>query len=1100
VHDSSALPEPHAAHATLNAVELWKAAKHGFDVWPDLLGWAQQGTPQAEIDEPDLQRMKWHGVFWRKHDRDRYMIRIRIPGCEMTADQARAVAFIAYEAGHGIVDVTTRGNVQVQGLPIQKVPGVIAALDRVGLTSKQTGFDNIRNVTSHPLAGVDPEELIDTRQLARDVTSLFVGNRELSDLPRKFNIALNGRPDSSPSDWTQDIAWLAARGSEGRAGFRLLIGGTQGQNPHRGWHVPVWVPPEDIVDVTYRILQVFREMGSRSAKRTQVRFRYLIERIGPDGVLVEVERRLGTTLVRFPEPPPPPRASESFVGWIPQIQTGRWTVGIAIPVGRLTWRQMEGLAIVARKHGDGTLRTAIDQNLLVPNVAGSARAALGHDLAALGLGFEADSLSRSTIACTGKQFCSLAVTETKGYAFQLVEELRRRRVETFGIRIAMSGCPNACAQHHTADIGLKGVKVRKGLRIVDGFDVYLGGGVSGSLELGELWKKGVPVSQLAELLERTIREFHTHRREGDSFSAFWRTRLEGAAPEVVATEEPPAWRCRECGYVHAAQEAPAFCPRCAALRPRFVRADGEALDSDATVLGVEPQRGQSVSAGRVPPAGATDDGAARGGRAETPEAGAGAPSQAAAPEQTAMPSQKTWRCGPCGYEHFGDEPPDICPVCGASRQDFTLVGGADAAAARPPLAWGRAAARSGRRILLVGGSIAGHVAAHVCREIDPDARITLVTDERHRFYNRLNLTRFLAGEVLRDRLFDYDDAWYADQAIEVMTEMRAIAFDPVAKRVVFASGVELSYDALVLAHGSAANVPAFYREDLARTFLLRTLADVERLLTACRAGTRAVVIGGGLLGLEAAWGLKEHGATVSVVESLSHLMPRQLDLEAGALLGELVSARGITPVAGVGVKGLLGGGRGESGERVEGVELTDGRRIPADLVLVSTGIRPNIDWVARAGIECRRGIVVDDRMATSAEDVYAAGDVAEWRGQVVGLWTNAIEQGKVAAANAAGKTAEFGGFVPVTILKCLGIPVFSVGAIGTDGDEVRSQVMRDPIRRTYRRLISRRGVPIGGMLVNTTDGMAEMKALVEASTRLDRILGAVPDAAAAVSG
>lgn len=556
--------------ADLNPVEIWKAAKHGFDVWPDLLRWAQEGTPHEKIDEPDLQRMKWYGIFWRKHDRDRYMIRIRIPGCEMTAEQARAVAFVAYEAGHEIVDVTTRGNVQVQGLPIQKVPGVIAALERVGLTSKQTGWDNIRNVTSHPLSGLDPEELYDTRELARAVTALFVGSRELSDLPRKFNIALTGRADSAPHEWTQDIAWLAARGPDGSVGFRLLIGGTQGQNPHLGWHLPVFVRPEQVVEVTYRILQVFRELGDRTAKRTQARFRYLIERIGPDTVLEEIERRLGFALIRFPEPPPPPRATESFIGWFRQKQPGRWAVGVAVPMGRLTWRQMEGLAVLARKYGDGSLRTATDQNLVLPNVPGEARAALGHDLAGLGLAFEADSLTRHTVVCTGKQFCGLAITETKGYAFQLVEELRRRRVECYGIRIAMSGCLNACAQHHTADIGLKGVKVRKGLKVVDGFDLYLGGGVSGQLELGILHKKGVPFGQLAESLEQLIREFHTHRQDGESFSAFWRKRLAGGKPEVVAPEEPPAWRCQECGYLHGGQEPPGFCPRCAAIRSRFV--------------------------------------------------------------------------------------------------------------------------------------------------------------------------------------------------------------------------------------------------------------------------------------------------------------------------------------------------------------------------------------------------------------------------------------------------------------------------------------------------------------------------------------------------
>jgi ferredoxin-nitrite reductase len=557
----------------LNSVEVWKAARHGFDVWDDVLRWAQAGTPHDRIDEPDLQRLKWYGVFWRKHDRDRYMIRIRIPGCELTADQARAVAFIAYESGHGIVDVTTRGNVQVQGLTIQKIPGVLAALERAGLTARQTGFDNIRNVTSHPLAGVDPDELIDTRALARAITDMFVGSRELADLPRKFNIGMNGRADSVPSDWTQDISWLAARGPEGVVGFRLLIGGTQGQNPHLAWHLPVFVRPQHVVGVTYRILQVFRELGSRSDRRTHVRFRYLIERIGPDAVLAEVERRLGRSLPLFTEPPPPPSASESFIGWFPQRDPGRAAVGVAVPVGRLTWQRMEGLAVLARKFGDGTLRTAIDQNVLLPNVALQSRAALGHALAALGLSWDADSLTRSTVVCTGKQFCSLAVTETKGYALQLLEELRRRQVESYGLRIAMSGCTNACAQHHTADIGLKGVKVRKGLRIVDAFDIYLGGGVSDSLQLGLLWKKGVPFTRLAEVLERTIGEFHRQRIGDESFSAFWRRKLVGQEAEVVAPEEPPRWRCRECRHLHDGAEAPGICPRCAAPRGRFARDD-----------------------------------------------------------------------------------------------------------------------------------------------------------------------------------------------------------------------------------------------------------------------------------------------------------------------------------------------------------------------------------------------------------------------------------------------------------------------------------------------------------------------------------------------
>jgi sulfite reductase beta subunit-like hemoprotein len=176
----------------LNPVELWKAQRHGFDVWSDFLHGAEQETPFNEIDDADLQRLKWFGIFWRKHDHDRYMLRVRIPACEMTAEQARVLAFIAYSSGHEIVDLTTRGNLQIQGLPIGKIARAIQAMETVGLTSKQTGLDNIRNVTCHPLSDIDAAKLIDTREAARAGTALFIDSRELADLPRKFNIAVSG--------------------------------------------------------------------------------------------------------------------------------------------------------------------------------------------------------------------------------------------------------------------------------------------------------------------------------------------------------------------------------------------------------------------------------------------------------------------------------------------------------------------------------------------------------------------------------------------------------------------------------------------------------------------------------------------------------------------------------------------------------------------------------------------------------------------------------------------------------------------------------------------------------------------------------------------
>jgi ferredoxin-nitrite reductase len=569
--------------SALNPVETWKAKKHGFDVWPDLLNWAEQGTSYDSIDDSDLQRLKWYGVFWRKPDQDRYMLRVRIPGCEMTSAQARALACIAHESGHEIVDITTRGNIQIQGLTIDKIPKVIDALSRAGLTSKQTGLDNIRNVTSHPFAGFDPLELIDTRALARAVTALFIDNRALADLPRKFNIAFNGRPSHSPHDWTQDIAWLATYGPDSTAGFHLLIGGTQGPAPHLGWRLPVFVRPAQVTEVTLQILEIFQEMGSRSARRNLVRFRYLIESLGPDQVLHEIENRLGYELMPFPISPPAPQQLESFIGWFPQREPELWAVGVAIPMGRLTWQQFEGLATLSARYGDGTIRTSCDQNLVMPGVHAENKEALGTDLGGLGLSFEADSLARQTVACTGKQFCNVALTEAKGYALQMIEELRRRQLELYGIRIAVSGCNNACAQHHTADIGLRGIRVRKGQNVVDAFDIYLGGGIGKSIVLGILYQKGVPFTRIPDTLESVVREFYRGRVNDESFSAFWQRALSDRDPETVLPEEVPTWRCANCHYDHVGQSPPGFCPHCAGVKRQFAlrEVDSEAAKVDA---------------------------------------------------------------------------------------------------------------------------------------------------------------------------------------------------------------------------------------------------------------------------------------------------------------------------------------------------------------------------------------------------------------------------------------------------------------------------------------------------------------------------------------
>jgi len=576
------------------------------------------------------------------------------------------------------------------------------------------------------------------------------------------------------------------------------------------------------------------------------------------------------------------------------------------------------------------------------------------------------------VACTGKQFCNIAVIETKGYAYRLIEELRRRRVPLQGIRIAMSGCPSNCANGFTADIGLKGLKVRQGVRVLDAFDVFLGGGLGQELKMAALHRKGVPFEELPDAIEVVVREFHLQRSPGETFTTFWQRKLGRHKPEALKVEVP-RWQCGRCRHVHVAQDPPPFCPMCAAVRAKF-----------------EP-----------------------------------------APE--------------------GVEPPP---------------------AARPH--------PSGRRILIVGGGIAGHIAARTARSIDAAARITLVSEEPS-FYNRLDLTRFLAQEIEREALFDYGAAWYDEHQVEFLGRTRAIALDPVRKAVVLAEGRELEYDALVLAHGSSAAAPPFYREGLEGLVALRALTDVEAIAAGSGRGARVVVIGGGVLGLEAAAGARKRGGAVHLLEYMPRLMPRQLDAAAAGLLASRMRNAGIRVETGASVTEILGA------ERVEGVRLADGRSVPADLVVVSIGIKPNVDWVKRSGIRCGRGVIVDDRMRTSAPDVFAAGDLCEWRGQVAGSWANAEEQAKVAGTNAAGRMASYEGVLPATVLKCFPLNVVSLGEIVDDSAEIRSTVIEDPELGSYKKVVFRSGIPVGAILIGPATGLCEVRRLVEGGHELLRL-------------
>lgn len=584
-----------------NKIEQWKSEKHGLDVWSDVLRHAEAKTAMKQIDNADLERMKWYGILYRKRDgQGSYMLRLRVTAGELTTPQAKAVALVAYEFGYGIVDVTTRSNIQIQGLNIENVPTALARLEAVGLSCKQSGHDNIRNVLGHPLSGLDPDELIDTRPLCSQITELFLDSREYSDLPRKFNIALCGREQASLHYHSQDVALLAGRGPDGEAIFHLLLGGKQGQQPQLATHIPVLVRPERVVEVVTALLDLFRSQGSRE-NRNKARFCFLLNRIGVEGVLDYLAEQLSTPLIPCTTPPPLPAGYEDFAGWTAQQQPGRWTMGLCPPLGRLDWQQLEGLAVAANRWADGRLRLTPDQGILLVDIPTGFKDAAATAAARFGLSPACDSIVRSVVACTGKQFCNIAVTDTKSHALSLIEQLRRRAVALHGIRIHMSGCPSACALHHTADIGLKGVRVRRMLGTREGFDVYLGGGVNSQLHFGLPYRMGVDVDQLPQLVHEVVDEFYLRHKPGQTFSAYWRERLreQTASKTDEAEFRPPVWECDHCGHHFHGEDPPIYCPQCTSLRRHFARLEAEDQSPQHDTVHAEANADQSTSSENV---------------------------------------------------------------------------------------------------------------------------------------------------------------------------------------------------------------------------------------------------------------------------------------------------------------------------------------------------------------------------------------------------------------------------------------------------------------------------------------------------------------------
>lgn len=508
----------------LTREEEAKRAKHPFDMWDEIAANAAKGEfPKGT----DVFLYKFHGLFHVAPAQNSFMLRLRNPNGIIDAHKLRAVAAIAEEFGGGYAHVTTRANLQIREIGPQNALRVLERLAEAGLTSRGAGADNIRNITGNPTAGIDPQEIYDTRPLGLALYHTILNHRELYGLPRKFNIAFDGGGSVASLEDTNDIGFSAVRVGAGRgvaAGvyFRVGVGGITGHGDFAG-DLNVVIGAEQCVPVAVAIVRVFIDEGDRT-DRKRARLKYVIERMGREQFLAAVEKRLPAPLVRLAVgecDARPPLARGGHIGIHPQKQPGRVYCGVALPAGRLDTAQVRGIADIAERFGSGTIRLTVWQNLIVSDIVETDAEAVESAFAKIGLGARASAIAAGMVACTGNVGCKFSASDTKRHAAAIVEHLDRKIALDAAINIHVTGCPNSCAQHAIADIGLLATKIASGDTEAEGYHVFVGGGYAERRELAREIAKAVPAVEMPRVLERLLRGYMERRASPDeTFQAF----------------------------------------------------------------------------------------------------------------------------------------------------------------------------------------------------------------------------------------------------------------------------------------------------------------------------------------------------------------------------------------------------------------------------------------------------------------------------------------------------------------------------------------------------------------------------------------------------
>lgn len=516
-----------------NPAEVFKKEDDGLNVRARIENvYSKKGF--ASIWPSDLRgRFRWHGLYTQRPETDGYfMLRIRIPGGVLTAEQTDVIGQVSERFGRDVADVTDRQNVQLHWIRVEDMPEIWEMVEGVGLSTTEACGDTPRNFLGCPLAGIDANEIIDATPLILAANKRLVGNPEFSNLPRKYKVSISGCVTGCAQHDINDLSLIGARDASGTAGFDLWVGGGLGTNPHFAQRLGAFVRPDQVEDVVVGVTTVFREWGYRRA-RNRARLKFLMRDWGPEKYREVLEETMGFALDDLADAPPQ-QGDRDHLG-VHEQKDGNHYVGFSPKAGRISGHQIRAIARLSNKYGQGRLRTTTMQKVVILDVPEQNVTPLIEELDTLGLPVNASAWRRNTMACTGIEFCKLAIVETKGRAVELYRYLEER-LPGFeeDVRINVNGCPNSCARYQTADIGLMGVVVQQkhivtddeGRQIeerrkVEAFLVHLGGNLGDDRAFGRK-ARGVKVlaNELGPYVEALIKRYRQQRNDGETFARF----------------------------------------------------------------------------------------------------------------------------------------------------------------------------------------------------------------------------------------------------------------------------------------------------------------------------------------------------------------------------------------------------------------------------------------------------------------------------------------------------------------------------------------------------------------------------------------------------